>query len=98
MELYGDRMRLKQYINENEIKDNAVSIIRRDFKKMGLVFQPKWDDFIKNNMKIIDKETEGIKKEISIISNEKLRKKKYQDEMKTFKVKLTNLWSAMKKE
>jgi hypothetical protein len=65
---------------------------------MGLVFQPKWDDFIKNNMKIIDKETEGIKKEISIISNEKLRKKKYQDEMRTFKVKLTNLWSAMKKE
>lgn len=79
-------MRFKRYLIE-----------QKNFKKMGLKFYQKWEDFVKNNKKVIDKKVKEIKKETSIISNEKLRNKKYKEEIRDFKNELTNLWSSIKK-
>lgn len=89
-------MRFKKFINENELRNKSIEIKKKEFNKMGLKFYNKWDSFIKNNKKEIDNEVEKIKKNVSIIKDEKLRDKKFKDEMRDFKNKLTELWGAMK--
>lgn len=77
-------------------REKAIAVMQRDFKKMGLTFHPKWEDFVKKNKSILDKETEKIRKEVSIIANKKLRDKKFQEEMRDMINKVTDLWGSMK--
>ena len=88
-------MKLKQYMESKE-----VDLWRKQekFKKLGLKFYPKWDDFIKNNMKVIDGMVADIKKNTSMIADKKKADKKFKEEMRSSKIELTGLWSAMKGE
>lgn len=85
---------IEKYLGEGRKEENIIK--KREFEKMGLKFHPKWDDFIRKNQKIIEKEVEKLKNPSFVIADKKRRDKKFKDEMRDLKNKLTDLWSSVK--
>jgi len=87
-------MRLKKYIGEG--REEAIKSKQSEFKNLGLTFHPKWEDFVKKNMKVIKSEEDKIKKIMNSITGQRNQNKYFKREMKDLLNKMTGLWGAMK--
>lgn len=66
--------------------------------KHGYKFYSKWEDFVKNNKKLIDTYVnKEIKESLKVIKDEKQREKLFKRDMEDYKTDLTHTWNEMKK-
>jgi len=79
----------------NEGKEAYNKNFLKRFKEFVSV--DKYDDFIKKNKKHIEKRVNEIKEKVGIISDKKLRDKKFKNEMRELKIDLTKVWDILKK-